>query len=148
MFQSTRPRGARRIDLPEFPRDEVSIHAPARGATFSFRHRVPIVSFNPRARAGRDLFFPIITGFFLFQSTRPRGARPVILIIIWSEFVSIHAPARGATRIDSLILSSARFNPRARAGRDIIMLFEIIGYLFQSTRPRGARHAVTAYIIN
>ena len=37
-------------------RETVSIHAPARGATFSpLRYRNNIASFNPRARAGRDL---------------------------------------------------------------------------------------------
>jgi len=55
MFQSTRPRGARRT-LP--------------------RKLLARVCFNPRARVGRDL-----TGMFIdlargkFQSTRPRGAR-------------------------------------------------------------------------
>ena len=80
-FQSTRPRGARLFQVE-----------------YSFRH---LAGFNPRAREGRDennivaniavavsihapargatslsrLRFSIIT---LFQSTRPRGARPAI----------------------------------------------------------------------
>ena len=79
---------------------EVSIHAPARGATQAGATCGPEAkSFNPRARAGRDGFG--VDGIFLriqFQSTRPRGARrhrggrrnP-------RRHVSIHAPARGAT---------------------------------------------------
>ena len=33
--------------------------------------------------------------------------------------VSIHAPARGATRKGTTILSEYSFNPRARKGRDL-----------------------------
>ena len=56
----------------------------------------------------------------MFQSTRPRGARPS-----WRSFwpepkVSIHAPTWGATPHGSLPTGSSS--------------------VFQSTRPRGARH--------
>ena len=76
---------------------KVSIHAPARGAThfvqndatprcFNPRARAGrdegtlcpacyLKSFNPRARAGRDLNDQVQAGRFMFQSTRPRGAR-------------------------------------------------------------------------
>ena len=99
-FQSTLPRGERRsrellhpLAVQCFnPRsragsdlkkgelklsDQVSIHAPARGATY-----IPIGC----------------TSLTMFQSTLPRGERLVIpAIISASIFVSIHAPARGAT---------------------------------------------------
>ena len=52
-------------------------------------------SFNPRARAGRDVVRRILT---------------------WQN-VSIHAPARGATPYQ-VRKRSVSFNPRARAGRD------------------------------
>ena len=57
MFQSTRPGGARRFArILDSGLCGVSIHAPRRGATFIFyKHRVPHISFNPRAPAGRDL---------------------------------------------------------------------------------------------
>ena len=55
MFQSTRPRGARRLVSPES------------GGVWSF---------NPRARAGRGLNIFLILRCPPFQSTRPRGARP------------------------------------------------------------------------
>ncbi|PPK52388.1 hypothetical protein BY454_105128 [Marinobacter persicus] len=79
LFQSTRPRGARRLRCAGGrSAGIVSIHAPARGATYRsmlspwWNH-----CFNPRAREGRD---PRSTArqtlAFTFQSTRPRGARP------------------------------------------------------------------------
>jgi len=59
-----------------------------------------LTGFNPRARVGRD------SGQFGshkpsagFQSTRPRGARP------------------GNTR--KIFITSSGFNPRARVGRDL-----------------------------
>ena len=100
VFQSTRPRGARLAALGlVYEPVRVSIHAPARGATCapsrdlvsskSFQSTRPrgarrsaasipwtILSFNPRAREGRDA-----------------GVVHVGRIHI----VSIHAPARGAT---------------------------------------------------
>ena len=58
--------------------DAISIHAPARGAT---------AANNNTARNA-----------MLFQSTHPRGVRPLVglefTIAVW---ISIHAPARGAT---------------------------------------------------
>jgi len=56
-----------------------------------------IFGFNPRARAGRDLVSQWVMGLFL---------------------VSIHAPARGATRPE---------------------VMQVMQAMFQSTRPRGAR---------
>ena len=56
-FQSTRPRGARpqKISVAATTM-EVSIHAPARGATSPHaRGCLASCSFNPRARAGRDI---------------------------------------------------------------------------------------------
>ena len=125
----------------------VSIHAPARGATYFNDSTVILTkSFNPRAREGRDSLLPHIgtTGrlvsihapargatkcrrcwgqtTFSFQSTRPRGAR----------HPQSHAPRMPATC----------FNPRAREGRDRSCLSCGAFHLpFQSTRPRGARRS-------
>ena len=123
MFQSTRPRGARPHwnDLPWIITG-VSIHAPAWGATRPYpcpgRSRT---RFNPRARVGRDLESP------------PVEAEPA---------VSIHAPAWGATIAKPRIVTGGKgFNPRARVGRDSAKnVSSLLMYLFQSTRPRGARH--------
>ena len=56
----------------------VSIHAPARGATFLTSRNVSAVSgFNPRPRTGGDALFPAQSAMSLkFQSTPPHGGRP------------------------------------------------------------------------
>ncbi len=79
--------------------------------------------FNPRARTGRDLA-PCHTRQHKpkFQSTRPHRARhgPAIETRR-NAFVSIHAPAPGATVGSPIGNSSAGgFNPRARTGRDTL----------------------------
>ena len=55
--------------------------------------------FNPRARGGRDgCMYPRSPSETKFQSTRPRRARRVRLFDqTITTFVSIHAPAEGAT---------------------------------------------------
>ena len=76
-FQFTRPRGARhKIVLEPSEPVEVSIHAPAWGATGSRPRTSATRSFNSRARVGRDrLRPPRVDDLSLFQFTRPRGAR-------------------------------------------------------------------------
>ena len=119
----------------------VSIHAPARGATFMDEvGRIPD----------------------LFQSTPPRGGRPggsfpttMTVVSIHAPArgatfdherdgsicaVSIHAPARGATRLALIQYAADRFNPRPReGGDDIPCAFARFDPLFQSTPPRGGR---------
>ena len=99
-FQSTRPHGARPdVHQALHGHQPVSIHAPARGATWRHCRAWSI----PR-----------------FQSTRPHGARRSM----WKPYlprgcVSIHAPARGATCTRWRRPRKPRcFNPRARTGRD------------------------------
>ena len=102
-----------------------------------------VCRFNPRARTGRDrliLSTSVVASLFQstrphgarlaqsvatpaesrFQSTRPHGARPVrIDVAVGLLVVSIHAPARGATRARPSSTRTIRsFNPRARTGRD------------------------------
>ena len=122
----------------------VSIHAPAWGATrkkmlltFDFN------GFNPRTRVGFDCRHPPRAGTVQgFQSTHPRGVRPLqpTAYTIQFEFqsthprgvrhgvhvrlehgqgVSIHAPAWGATpRLWTTMGSCTCFNPRTRVGCD------------------------------
>ena len=100
MFQSTRPRGARRRfesmgnDVTSFnPRARVGRDLRQRPSSSSHN------SFNPRARVGRDGVVPVVFG-------------PVLQ-------VSIHAPAWGATAATARNRAcTGRFNPRARVGRD------------------------------
>ena len=80
MFQSTRPRGARRRfesmgnDVTSFnPRARVGRDLRQRPSSSSHN------SFNPRARVGRDGCDGQKSGVYgSFQSTRPRGARLVM----------------------------------------------------------------------
>ncbi|ABB24164.1 hypothetical protein Plut_1304 [Pelodictyon luteolum DSM 273] len=120
--RSTRPRGARPEKLGPV---------------------VPDRRFNPRARVGRDSNrLRRVAGRLMFQSTRLRGARRARVSVdaLYPE-VSIHAPAWGATAQSSQARESrSSFNPRARVGRDEQSSPRSAGtYLFQSTRPRGAR---------
>ncbi len=114
-------RGATCDDKSDWTQAPVSIHAPARGATSGFVRYSAKTCFNPRARAGRDIFS---------ASYRCMTGR-----------VSIHAPARGATNLAVLSVRSSRFqSTRPRGARRAWLHRCIRGQLFQSTRPRGARH--------
>ena len=101
---------------------DVSIHAPARGATRRPGQRPSCQwRFNPRPRAGGDTRWQTGRAIAeLFQSTPPRGGRLESSRAAWIRAgVSIHAPARGATIIVATLASpSASFNPRPRAGGD------------------------------
>ena len=122
----------------------VSIHAPAWGATSIHpAASSQTVSFNPRARMGRDWHgYALHLLYYQFQSTRPHGARlavPTVLPLMIGFnprarmgrdlascglsihlIVSIHAPAWGATY--------GRYSPSG-------------SFAFQSTRPHGARRS-------
>ena len=126
MFQSTRPHGARQQRKAAMPRQRVSIHAPARGATLldiELRSDCICVSIHAPARG----------------ATASQTAISVMMS------VSIHAPARGATWPQSReSRRSSRFNPRARMGRDCLPMTSHgkMDAEFQSTRPHGARQVV------
>ena len=100
-FQSTHPRGVRRSTaFFAILSPQISIHAPARGATVRptiFIGR--LTDFNPRTREGCDAeraALPLAA--YRFQSTHPRGVRPGGPINRRADQqISIHAPARGAT---------------------------------------------------
>ncbi len=100
-FQSTRPRGARpprRYTTEEY--EDVSIHAPAWGAT-NFVHFIGfcVASFNPRARVGRDSNQCLNSwGASCFNPRARVGRDQRQRDKIPSRLVSIHAPAWGATQ--------------------------------------------------
>ena len=145
LFQFTRPRGARLHDLPyiidgdafQFTRPrgarpqcyhrklaylDVSIHAPARGATSERLGTLKRNCVSIHAPA--------------------RGATITQGDITRREEVSIHAPARGATYKPQVRMRlTRRFNSRAREGRDTSAPIGLSGSWFQFTRPRGARLA-------
>ena len=165
-FQSTRPRGARRLPgtcractasvsihaptrgATDLQRGDaaaagVSIHAPTRGATIPPKElqKLKTVSIHAPTRGATVLRSASSSEVLMFQSTRPRGARPTgRQRFVPAQQVSIHAPTRGAT---PCWLGSERqlcFNPRAHAGRDNHDNADDAYHLqFQSTRPRRAR---------
>ncbi len=122
-FQSTRPRGARpTMDRRSFRAHQVSIHAPAWGATV-YRRAPPDVRGNVSIHAPAwgatydDRTDPDQAE--MFQSTRPRGARPRLPCDIVANRVFQSTRPRGARPLSpSDLQTSASFNPRARVGRD------------------------------
>ena len=79
----------------------ISIHAPAKGAT----ELIKVLDawwydFNPRTREGCDGLIDARLRFLMsFQSTHPRRVRPIGLQAkCYQLSISIHAPAKGATR--------------------------------------------------
>ncbi|ENO88262.1 hypothetical protein C665_02527 [Thauera aminoaromatica S2] len=100
----------------------------------------------------------------LFQSTRPRGARPALVIHNRAPVsVSIHAPTGGATAGHRRLSDPARVSihaptggatsrpmrstprrsfqsTRPRGARQVLFVLDRDDRRFQSTRPRGARH--------
>ena len=116
-------RGATRARYRGRQRRRVSIHAPVRGATSNeMNSNTSQLSFNPRARAGRDVnSLPKGQTFAMFQSTRPCGARPMPMVVSTSmiEFQST----------------------RPCGARPDLIFQRCVAFLFQSTRPCGARLA-------
>ena len=120
----------------------ISIHAPTRGAT-AYKLEMPYL--------------------YVFQSTLPRGERPVPARCTWSMmFISIHAPTRGATldtgRVSSYITfqstlprgerrrsirsfpRSENFNPRSHEGSDDVpaIVYSVLLHISIHAPTRGA----------
>ena len=166
-FQSTHPRGVRHlIDPIKWSIICISIHAPARGATFYcpfFRYTISI-SIHAPAR-GATFIAVKLFNCWRFQSTHPRGVRRSINgKAISNIFISIHAPARGATlqwlgadadghiSIHAPARGATTVGELAERYRDISIhapargatarlgRLDRRGTEFQSTHPRGVRH--------
>ena len=146
LFQSTHPRGVRRAlsGRGSITCRFQSTHP--RGVRLHF-HAISLpegAGFNPRTRVGCDSSMAMPPAMAsLFQSTHPRGVRRP-----WSggcrsgRYVSIHAPAWGATHHEGIGRRQGNsFNPRTRVGCDYCMpKVTFVMALFQSTHPRGVRH--------
>ena len=145
MFQSTHPRGVRRITIYPVPCIyKVSIHAPARGATCPVvKFTRPLECFNPRTREGcDDKSAPLLSVRVAFQSTHPRGVRPKFLdlVPVLIQFQSTHP--RGVRLYQGLgeMLGYLEFqSTHPRGVRLIMKLVIVLLTLFQSTHPRGVR---------
>ena len=147
VFQSARPRGARRDQpLRRARRRVVSIRAPTRGATRSLQ-RVPARTwcFNPRAHAGRDAARNARGCNCPSFNPRAHAGRDAAATCPTtpSRCFNPRAHAGRDSRRPRLGRSRSGFNPRAHAGRDWDEITARISKgEFQSARPRGARHVV------
>ncbi len=98
-FQSTRPRGARLATSWLYALLKMFQSTRPRGA----RHKLFILNmvlfgFNPRARVGRDLSYTITLLLSYVSIHAPAwGATKKLNSVINPSYVSIHAPAWGAT---------------------------------------------------
>ena len=107
-------------------RIEISIHAPAQGATFTVSSE---------------------SGSPLFQSTPPRRGRRAIWARRTSATYFNPRPRAGGDRYTaSLSTRTCHFNPRPRAGGDCkLFLCLRNGAKFQSTPPRRGRRCLTCW---
>ena len=148
------PRTRVGCDTYDAPKDDgvdISIHAPAWGATVEggdARYASLFQSTHPRGVRPPNDYHP--NGQHPFQSTHPRGVRrPGTVDVLIAGTISIHAPAWGATRPPRQWQAHRpHFNPRTRVGCDPqanSMRCRIA--LFQSTHPRGVRHTIVRALI-
>ena len=96
---------------------------------------------STRPRRARPLDLCTQSWLLSFQSTRPRRARLSKQITSCSHYtVSIHAPAKGATSaIDAANTAQAVSIHAPAKGATTYRMTRQIATLFQSTRPRRAR---------
>jgi len=97
-------------------------------------------SFNPRTRKGCDQTPTLLDVCWKFQSTHPQGVRLTEITGDVTSNVSIHAPARGATKRDAVfgyrIVVSIHAPARGATGRQYALA---LTGRFQSTHPQGVR---------
>jgi len=97
--------------------------------------------FNPRARAGRDYGAILLCYAYTSFNPRARAGRDIgDRAGRVRDFVSIHAPVRGATTVDTPFTVPTMFQSTRPCGARPVFggVFKINGR-FQSTRPCGAR---------
>ena len=84
------------------------------------RNMTRLQNFNPRSREGSDQDGEIeVEVLGKFQSTLPRRERRVLPCPLGHlGRISIHAPAKGATKLRNAEQQFFYFNPRSREGSD------------------------------
>ena len=142
-FQSTLPRRERRRKPKQGTNHvNISIHAPAKGATHRIRdlqrkdrfqstlprrerHRLHLIkrsdmNFNPRSREGSDVAaLAICDANTNFNPRSREGSDKLVFAVTNPSNISIHAPAKGATAVPiGKIIVCIYFNPRSREGSD------------------------------
>ena len=141
------PRSRKGSDLPPSPRTQgnnISIHAPARGATvwqfhFSGTHRISI---HAPARGATEYFQPDYSPHQLFLSTLPQGERQIQQAVdnYLEEFLSTLPQGERRNQSKPNSVNTLNFYPRSRKGSDCNAYMSIIyHHVFLSTLPQGER---------
>ena len=143
---------------------DISIHAPTRGATLDSNHlfRESRISIHAPTRGATYAHRQISFGGE-FQSTLPRGERPIVLYLLslesyfnprshegsdngrfWSRAGSVYFNPRSHEgsdmRSEWMYITCSYFNPRSHEGSDETMRRSYAkDQRFQSTLPRGER---------
>ena len=146
-FQSALPRGERQQIGGSLDEDRnISIHAPARGATVSLVTRDSAHKhFNPRSREGSDNRLEAVwMKTEIFQSTLPRGERH-LRREIQRQFIHNFNPrsregSDKAQHIQETVQDN--FNPRSREGSDLGNLVHVLAITIFST------HFLQVFIIS
>ena len=149
MFQSTHPHGVRRYAfMTTLTYNNVSIHAPARGATHirNANSHTRLVSIHAPARGAtpKAQYGDVAT---VFQSTHPHGVRHSSDLINSDafKFQSTHPHGVRLTLLEPQRVTDS-FNPRTRTGCDRLMPGRAMRIaLFQSTHPHGVRRRLFPY---
>ena len=122
---------------------DVSIHAPAKGATCASLPDTLSESpcFNSRAREGRDVrYAKVANEIGVSIHALAKGATIITFHILFPGSVSIHAPAKGATyHYDTReIMTNVSIHAPAKGATSAKQVTAAI-LAFQFTRPRRAR---------
>ena len=124
-------------------RKDISIHAPAWGATSAPQYTLEMIAFQstlPRGERRQQTAF--ISTKSEFQSTLPHGERrePIQYIGRSTDEFQSTLP-HGERRPHILVIQTpGNFNPRSRMGSDAAPFFQgQIFQIFQSTLPHGER---------
>ena len=107
--------------------------------------------FNPRSRAGSDTVSRISAPPRICFNPRSRAGSDFLhLQSGYLQWVSIHAPVRGATGEKVMVRAFYEsFNPRSRAGSDpASRCAGTATKEFQSTLPCGERHGATGAVVS
>ncbi len=127
-------------------RNQISIHAPPRGATLTQRKKIAGSSYfnsRPSARGDWTPRWTLARRWTHFNS-RPsaRGDMEALLLAVKYEMISIHAPPRGATGLHKpRRIKEIHFNSRPSArGDDRQATAFLINSISIHAPPRGATH--------
>ena len=142
-FQSTPPQGGRLYKVETVGSCwNVSIHAPAGGATQLWRdcsQRQKFQSTPPQG--GRQKTQRVLKHTSCFNP-RPRRGGDITMITFFNyNYVSIHAPAGGATMVSSMLptIRCGFQSTPPQGGRRLSSWLPLLRAVFQSTPPQGGR---------